>query len=618
MNYRKLSSTFLLYILSFLFWLNVVHGQGVIPKRYLSGQDKEKMEQADQINQEASALFSEAEAFYSDLEKIKKGGNPSNKRIRRLREWALKKDIEGFEKKKRANQLIYKIYKKHYNTFETTESNETTGVLLAHLKYEQAGRFFYRAAILRNEAYNHVEDLEGKFSKLGKAQHIEEQGLKALGKALEHLYEKKMQALGSGFRSASPDERVIVNESLLREIKRALNQYEYENSIYSELTRIRKNDTVSFNTIRDIIIQYRGRQGSSYDSLTKQGTMNEAGLTDNTGINPDRSPEGKRDQRISEENKDSSSIIASLNFRVQIATDRNSLSQGELRKLYSGNKKIYSIREGGWQKYLIGQFPSYRDACRFRKEIELKDAYIVAFNGEESVSPGEILQAEATSVGRSKKKGSWKSGPPQSGGKNKEVSYVEKESIDSGSTVVFRVQIAADRIRIEPDQLHSIYSGIKKIHLNKAEGWYRYAVGTCRTYDQARRLRRHIPVKGSWIVAYKEGKRYNGYRMQEEHPSYPAPRIRKKIAQQEGILFKVQIAASRVPMSSSELKHIYCGKKVVTEIQHDKYYKYSIGGYDNYKDASRLKKNLCVPGAFVVAFKQGRPLDIQKAISQNK
>ncbi len=70
------------------------------------------------------------------------------------------------------------------------------------------------------------------------------------------------------------------------------------------------------------------------------------------------------------------------------------------------------------------------------------------------------------------------------------------------------------------------------------------------------------------------------------------------------VIFKIQIAASTKPMSQTALKRKYNKGK----IEHEKdgvYHKYVVGKYSNYKDAYNAKQNMAVPGAFVVAYKNG-------------
>lgn len=83
-------------------------------------------------------------------------------------------------------------------------------------------------------------------------------------------------------------------------------------------------------------------------------------------------------------------------------------------------------------------------------------------------------------------------------------------------------------------------------------------------------------------------------------------------------VFKVQILANntKLPKNSSLLK----GKEGVDYYYEGGMYKYTIGASINFNEISRLRKELAeiFPGAFVIAFKNGKKMNINDAIRQFK
>jgi hypothetical protein len=284
-------------------------------------------------------------------------------------------------------------------------------------------------------------------------------------------------------------------------------------------------------------------------------------------------------------------------FKVQIAASRNPMSDNLLHNIYGGDKEINKNIVDGWYKYSVGQFPEYEAANKLKKKTNVGGAFITAYKDGELL---DIKQAIQLSEGRA----------PQTSpdaGKN-----VSREG------VTFKVQIAADRIQLGDKRLKEIYSGVKKVDLNKGEGWYRYSIGQCPTYFHAKQLRRKTGVRGAFVVAYKNGQRLNAYKLRSSRVQCPELSLTEFNENQNQITFAVQVSASSSKLNKHDLKFIYCGNHSVHEHHIGQWYKYAVGSFRNYEQAANLKKTICVPGAFVVAYKGARQIDIKQAINQSK
>jgi N-acetylmuramoyl-L-alanine amidase len=86
----------------------------------------------------------------------------------------------------------------------------------------------------------------------------------------------------------------------------------------------------------------------------------------------------------------------------------------------------------------------------------------------------------------------------------------------------------------------------------------------------------------------------------------------------DAILFMVQILTSdrKLKPADSKLK----GRKDACYYQEGGLYKYTLGSSENYNEIYRLRKEVLskFPGAFIIAFKNGKKMDVQKAIQEFK
>lgn len=79
------------------------------------------------------------------------------------------------------------------------------------------------------------------------------------------------------------------------------------------------------------------------------------------------------------------------------------------------------------------------------------------------------------------------------------------------------------------------------------------------------------------------------------------------------IIYRVQIAAAKMPITDEYIKTIYKGDKQVMEIREDEWYKYQIGKYKHFDDAADELKQTNVKRAFIVVYQDGNRISVQKA-----
>lgn len=86
----------------------------------------------------------------------------------------------------------------------------------------------------------------------------------------------------------------------------------------------------------------------------------------------------------------------------------------------------------------------------------------------------------------------------------------------------------------------------------------------------------------------------------------------------QGFIYRVQISACRIQVDSKSLKNIYNGGLKIIELYEENWYKYAIGEYHTYGEARHLRDALKIPGAFVIAYLNGKRIPILNTnISQN-
>jgi hypothetical protein len=78
------------------------------------------------------------------------------------------------------------------------------------------------------------------------------------------------------------------------------------------------------------------------------------------------------------------------------------------------------------------------------------------------------------------------------------------------------------------------------------------------------------------------------------------------------IFYSIQVAAHTIPLTESHIRtSIYTGPMMIREIHEDGWYKYLIGHYKNLNEAVDLLNRIKVEKAFVVAYKNGKRVNIK-------
>jgi hypothetical protein len=87
-----------------------------------------------------------------------------------------------------------------------------------------------------------------------------------------------------------------------------------------------------------------------------------------------------------------SALLKEVIFKVQIAAHTQPLSEEYLNTVYKGTIKMDMIFEEDWYKYSIGRYKSFDEAEATRIEINIKKAFVVAYQEGKKISTQEAIE----------------------------------------------------------------------------------------------------------------------------------------------------------------------------------------------------------------------------------
>jgi len=103
-----------------------------------------------------------------------------------------------------------------------------------------------------------------------------------------------------------------------------------------------------------------------------------------------------------------------------------------------------------------------------------------------------------------------------------------------------------------------------------------------------------------------------------KQPEVKKPETKKPEANSDAPVFKVQILSSSSKLKSTDAR--FKGLKDIDCYQDGGMYKYTVGASTNYNEIYRLRKEVAakIPEAFIIAFKDGKRMDVNAAIREFK
>ncbi len=210
-----------------------------------------------------------------------------------------------------------------------------------------------------------------------------------------------------------------------------------------------------------------------------------------------------------------------------------------------------------------------------------------------------------------------------SGNQEKEIGIVTDENIGrlvpTDEEIIYRVQIAANRSELTQKALSKMYYGNKNVEMLNENGWFKYSVGDFTSYEEANNFRKGSGMNNAFVVAYRKGTHFaEGAETIVTEPIQATYTPQGNNRLPSGLLFRIQVAASRVPLTMGQLKRIYSGNYPVEMILEDGWYKYQFMGVRLYSDALQIIRNVTSNGVFIVAYENGIKTDLAEAVKKNK
>ncbi len=192
----------------------------------------------------------------------------------------------------------------------------------------------------------------------------------------------------------------------------------------------------------------------------------------------------------------------------------------------------------------------------------------------------------------------------------------EKEMQSPSEKVEFRIQLRASyNLRLSTDSLTRMFSLDEKITEEKIGRWYKYSVGSFKTYIEAKKYRSLINgkrgIKDPFIIAYYNGKRLNKLsELRDLAPeTLPGGEQAKPKFKENGYCWRVQILAMQSKQASpSALQSIYNIDEIVNEEIYHNWSKYTVGECLTKQAALALRLELVkkgLDGAFLVKYHDG-------------
>jgi len=202
---------------------------------------------------------------------------------------------------------------------------------------------------------------------------------------------------------------------------------------------------------------------------------------------------------------------------------------------------------------------------------------------------------------------------------DEKIALIENERqakmIPADENVVYRVQIAANRTQLDQRTLQNIYYGQKSVEMIEENGWYKYAVGDFTSYQEADKFRKSCGVKNAFIVAYRKGEHFIPPKAKKE--IFPLPAIGNG-NMPAGLVFRIQVAAARSPLTKEQLARIYAGPYAIEMIEEEGWYKYQTLGLRLYSDAIKILATVPVKGAFISAYEDGNKINLFEGVVKNR
>jgi len=536
----------------------------------LEASDVKKLEKADLYLDDADKLMEAANRLYMETFTIQ--GNyeldekTKGKKVKQTEGQARQKITEASALYQKGNEIKYGLFKTYLEKFWSGYQGDETAFINAKLIEEQSNDFYYQALVNRTEA-NKMPDGNEKIQKLNQAAESENRAI-----------DKQITALGLYYG-------IDLTEAPAEEAS----PVEADAEPYPA-------ETIETTAIPQSEVQYQ-------PVITEQPQPAQPEVQYQPEVT--ETPETKRPE---------------MPYYPAVETQPDTLLPGQIvinqpmielynRYVISQGRPEDSVSTTGFANI------SYFDAERI---LQLWNAYLDRSFREEQQQPflaealpdtGKAVSAESGTI-------------PVQQFEEVQIAVVDNErqaqQIPADENVVYRVQIAADKTELSQRALQRIYFGNKSVEMLEENGWYKYSVGDFATYADASKFRKSCNVKNAFIVAYRKGQRFLAGIAEEAEKKAISMSAAGDRNMPAGLVFRIQVAASRAQLTREQLARIYPGHYSVEEIEEEGWYKYQLLGVRLFSDALGILKDIPVNRAFVSAYEDGKKIELYEGVVKNR
>ena len=545
-----------------------------------SDKDIEKINEADELKNKAEEQQLKTNDLYQEVSVLKQASDfDENKKLQskhnELEKKIWKSEQETAELYGRSNKIKWDIYKKYNKEFWKEFTGDENELINAKLIEEKGSEFLYRGASERESA-KRIKNPEEAVQKLKEAYELELMGLEKVRLAYK-IYREW------------PDIPDVENTTVYEEQIKDPSYGFYETTPYSPSS---------------------GTSNSFEDSLTDSS---------------DFSFENKdfHNNNLSGPNSSTSNVQLNheqiMRFQDYLETHRED-SITVLQNYISGYD-IESVRQfwALYQSMELSDDNSIRFAERFGIENET-----------------ELIPEETNNILTEQTNGLYdeyeKTGYGTTNENEMEIGIVSQD-INTGDNadIVYRIQIAKNKTPLSQGLLIKVYNGNYDIGMINEDGWYKYSIGDFQTYGDADKFRNSLNIEEAFVVAYRDAVKFKDIKqstseiaLEPEKETISSTRLPEKdkgtyipplyTGDNDNVLFIVQVAASRNPLTKSQLNKIYPGENIVLLREEEDWYKYQTGHSYSYEEAKEVLNTVKVRGAFIAAYKNGIKLKLWEAI----
>lgn len=548
-------------------------------KVILNVSDIKKIDKADQYIDDGDKLIEAANQLY--LETFAVQGNyelsekAKEKKVKQLEGQARQKIMDAAALYQKGNEIKYGLYKTYIERFWSGYKGNEADYVNAKLIEEQSNDFFYQAITQRNEA-NKMPDGNEKVEKINKANELESQAI-----------DKQIAALGIYYN-------IDLKETPAEEIS--------PGELYAEPQQAETTETTALAESTEPYQPVITEQPLPLQTETPyQSTVTE----ESAAIQPEMpyytATEKQYDTILSGQ------VI--INRQMIEMYNRYVVSQGRPQDSLSttgfANMSSFDIER------ILQLWYAYLDSPPLEGTAEEQPALAEAIPEPEEMTPPvpETTHEQETYI-------------PEPVTREEKIAVIDNErqalQVSDEADIIYRVQIAADKAELSQRALQRIYYGNKSVEMIEEDGWYKYSVGDFASYAEANKFRKSCNVKNAFIVAYRKGQRFLPGITAEADRTTVSVTPAGAANMPAGIVFRVQVAASRAQLTKEQVAKIYPGPYPVEVIEEEGWYKYQFLGVRLYSDALAILKDVPVMHAFVSAYEDGEKTNLYQSVVNNR